>query len=374
MEAEGSDDLRSTLRAELAEESFVAGLVGNVDPPTPLSPSTKTWFFGGGFKTKTEPWDEVERCRRQRRELGGVVERRLEKCVDDCGRSLRDARGAPDLRRALRSVLGSCEAALAANRERRQCDDAQDTALERVKHDDEGPQLDVDAACARARAEGRAEALAAFSERERLREKCSLYKDRIAYLEKELAHHSTLDDVPLDDDDDVSDLRHRLDLAEKRLAAFSGTERHKKLLALETELEERGHIIAALRDALDNIRTTPVVAPPPNGHHNKVDHLPATPTTPSPLMSSVSAVSDPSAFDDSDDDRSPRPTPGPPPAFVVTDDDHDKNNNGKKEDHAPAETAVPTKQNGTPPVEKTVISREPNGHDVVIISPGTFVV
>lgn len=148
-------------------------------------------------------------------------------------------------------------------------------------------------ACARARAEGRNEALGALAERERLRDKCAVYKARIAHLEAEVAqaHDNTLRDVPLDDDED--DVRRRLELAEKRLAALAGTERAANLRRLERELEERGQIIEALRAALDNGQTNTVLTP------ESIERSPPpVDLTPATCMPSTSLASD---FDDSDE-------------------------------------------------------------------------
>lgn len=148
-------------------------------------------------------------------------------------------------------------------------------------------------ACARARAEGRNEALGALAERERLRDKCAVYKARVAHLEAEVAQarDNALRDVPLDDDEE--DVRRRLDLAEKRLAALVGTERAANLRRLERELEERGQIIEALRAALDDrqlgaVRTPESTERPP----------PPVDLTPATCMPSTSLASD---FDDSDE-------------------------------------------------------------------------
>lgn len=148
-------------------------------------------------------------------------------------------------------------------------------------------------ACARARAEGRNEALGALAERERLRDKCAVYKARVAHLEAEVAQarDNTLRDVPLDDDEE--DVRRRLELAEKRLAALVGTERAANLHRLERELEERGQIIQALRAALDEGQASSVHTPESSGRPPPPVNL-----TPATCMPSISFASD---FDDSDE-------------------------------------------------------------------------
>ncbi|KAJ8599700.1 hypothetical protein CTAYLR_004718 [Chrysophaeum taylorii] len=253
----GEEELMNEiLNSDVAEEEFVAGIVGQLEAPT-LSAGLRASNGAPEKQKKIASWEEVVRLAKNRRELGAVVGRRLERCVEVCTRALNEAQGAPELRAALRNVAAAARAAGEADEKRRSTDDASDRALESLGKpvSDGGAWVgssSLEAACTRARAEGRAEALRALSERERLREKCALYRARVAELEGDLRdlRESTMSEVSLDDGP-TDELRSRLAIAERRLAALVGTERYARLSALERELEERGHIIAALRDALD---------------------------------------------------------------------------------------------------------------------------
>ena len=400
VEVEEASSLTDILCSDLAEESFVAGLVGNVEDvatlvprKAPVSPrptssprssaknkkSSRLSFFGGSSSRREAvkkiscTWEEIERSSSQRRELAKVVERRLNKSIEECSRALKEVNGAPELRAALRAVLISCKSAADADTERRSRDDETDSALAALGRpiqigDDDAwtASTQLEAACARARAEGRAEALAALSERERLREKCNLYKERILELERELEDARSLKDVPLEDlsAEEAKELREQLALTERRLSAFTGTQRHLRLLELENELEERGHIITALREALDV-----------DNRHNKAPATPP-PVRASPLLSSLSVVSDPSAFDDSDDDNiSPRA------------ERHGGSPRTELNGHATNGHAVAEEKHGSeepPGVEALEIQRgggqkesattKKSHADVLMISSGTFVV
>ena len=104
----------------------------------------------------------------------------------------------------------------------------------------------MEEAISTAKASGRAEALEALGERERLREKCELYRQRIEELENKM------EDVALDETVDAkvhAEVVARLETAEKKLRCLMGTERGRAIAQLETELEERDETIAALREA-----------------------------------------------------------------------------------------------------------------------------
>lgn len=240
------------LESDVAEAEFMAGLVGDAEVVPLISDKARS------------TWADVERLNAQSRELGRVARRRLDACGETCRRAL-EASGAPELRAALRDVAASVQAAVQAERERADVDAASDAAMEAVGK----PEVQLETACARARAEGRAEALGALAERERLREKCDLYKRRVKELEEELRRPLAV--VPLEDD-----LQDRLDLAERRLRVLVGTDRHARMRDLERAVEERDALVTALRAALDD------KTPKPNG-------LDLTPIV---CMRSASVVSD----------------------------------------------------------------------------------
>lgn len=269
-------------------------------------------------------WEDLTKLSLQRVDLGEVVVRRLERCRAACQAGLADARGAHELRaacvyhvfyyfdeaRRLRNVASAVDAAWDADAERRRADAACESAIaslgKPISVDGDGwiPSAQIDAACARARAEGRNEALEALSERERLREKCALYKARVKQLEAELKN--TMSDVPLGDDENSSgredSLKERLALAEKRLAALAGTERAANLRRLEQELEERGHIISALRAALDDDASSTTSASTQRTERDRTPDVLTSPTTPSPLAADISISSDGMTRNHVDDD------------------------------------------------------------------------
>uniref|UniRef100_A0A7S3K585 Uncharacterized protein n=1 Tax=Aureoumbra lagunensis TaxID=44058 RepID=A0A7S3K585_9STRA len=261
---EGDDEelLSGILGADLAEEQFMAGLVGEGKKIAPTLSSSNNAEMNPVQKNGKKSEDSLEDLGRlcsKRKELSGVVTRRLKKGAEDARRALAETQGAPELRAALRAVLASISSAVEADNERCNTDVMIDDALQMNEFDLNGnctQRASIEAACARARAEARAQALGALAQQERLREKCALYKNRISQLETKLSQQQWID-VPLDsprsNNNKISALEKQLAKANDRLAALVGTQRHARLAALESELEERALIIAALRQALDQM-------------------------------------------------------------------------------------------------------------------------
>lgn len=311
------------LEAEDLEAKFMEGLVGELEVPTLAAPAAKTVNALASKNGSTRSavgtsWEEVTKLARQRLELGKVVARRLERCVEVCDRALAEARGATELRASVRTAASAARSALEADEERRRADAQASVALERMGRpvetaDGWAPSDSVSEACARARAQGRNEALGALAERERLREKCAVYKARVAHLEAQLkeATDQAFKEVPLDDDDGAKerDLERRLAVAERRLKALVGTERAQRLQNLETELEERRLIIEALRAALDEHRPHEVAIAEPE---SPVALPPPANLTPASFMPSTSVISDfDDASDSADDSRGEAGRPSP---------------------------------------------------------------
>ena len=252
------EDTLSPHPLQQTEEAFLEGVLGGRPAPPPLQRTTSAW-------------GEAQQLRAARRELSLVVDARLGRCVEAC---TQETASAAELRAALKAAAAAAAAARDADNERRQVDDRLDAALDRLGAPVEENSSDGDwvganrleEAISTAKAAGRAEALEALGERERLREKCELYRQRIEELE------NNMEDVALDDTVDAkvhNEVVARLETAEKKLRCLMGTERGKAIAQLETELEERDETIAALREALDlaarprSPRTPPPLKPAP---------------------------------------------------------------------------------------------------------------
>jgi len=280
------EDTLSPHPLQQTEEAFLEGVLGGAKPP---------------LQRTTSAWGEAQQLRAARRELSLVVDARLGRCVEAC---TKETASAAELRAALKAAAAAAEAARHADNERRQVDDRLDAALDRLGAPVEENSSDGDwvganrleEAISTAKAAGRAEALEALGERERLREKCELYRQRIEELE------NNMEDVALDDTVDAklhNEVVARLETAEKKLRCLMGTERGKAIAQLETELEERDETIAALREALDlaarprSPRTPPPLKPAPvDPGELALDLATQAPPQPSYLMRAESRASE----------------------------------------------------------------------------------
>ena len=293
------EDTLSPHPLQQTEEAFLEGVLGGRPAQPPLQRTTSAW-------------GEAQQLRAARRELSLVVDARLGRCVEAC---TQETASAAELRAALKAAAAAAEAARHADNERRQVDDRLDAALDRLGAPVEENSSDGDwvganrleEAISTAKAAGRAEALEALGERERLREKCELYRQRIEELE------NNMEDVALDDTVDAkvhNEVLERLETAEKKLRCLMGTERGKAIAQLETELEERDETIAALREALDlaarprSPRTPPPLKPAPvDPGELALDLATQAPPQPSYLMRAASRA--PSVSFDSDGPATP---------------------------------------------------------------------
>ena len=276
------EDTLSPHPLQQTEEAFLEGVLGGAKPP---------------LQRTTSAWGEAQQLRAARRELSLVVDARLGRCVEACAR---ETASAAELRAALKAAAAAAEAARQADHEMRQVDDRLDAALDRLGAPVEEDASDGDwvganrleEAISTAKAAGRAEALEALGERERLREKCELYRRRIEELE------NTMSDVALDDTVDAkvhNDVLERLEAAEKKLRCLMGTERGRAIARLETELEERDETIAALREALDlaaRPRSPPPLKPAPVDQTELALDLATQPPQPAYLMRAESRASE----------------------------------------------------------------------------------
>ena len=128
------DDLLSEIMAEEASEhAFLADVMG--EPPTLSMPPTRL----NGRRTPPSPpaskggcWDEVLRLGASRRELGGVVARRLDRCAAQAKAALKEATSSDELRAALHGVGLAAQAAGDAERERRALEDESDAIFARL--------------------------------------------------------------------------------------------------------------------------------------------------------------------------------------------------------------------------------------------------
>ena len=277
------EDTLSPHPLQQTEEAFLEGVLGGAKPP---------------LQRTTSAWGEAQQLRAARRELSLVVDARLGRCVEAC---TQETASAAELRAALKAAAAAAAAARDADLERRQVDDRLDAALDRLGAPVEEDASDGDwvganrleEAISTAKAAGRAEALEALGERERLREKCELYRQRIEELE------NNMEDVALDETVDAK-LHHevvaRLETAEKKLRCLMGTERGRAIAQLETELEERDETIAALREALDlaaRPRSPPPLKPAPvDPGELALDLATQAPPQPSYLMRAESRASE----------------------------------------------------------------------------------
>ena len=276
------EDTLSPHPLQQTEEAFLEGVLGGAKPP---------------LQRTTSAWGEAQQLRAARRELSLVVDARLGRCVEACAR---ETASAAELRAALKAAAAAAEAARQADQERRQVDDRLDAALDRLGAPVEEDVSDGDwvgsnrleEAMEQAKAAGRAEALEALGERERLREKCELYRKRVAELE------NTMEDVALDETVDAKvhkEVLERLEAAEKKLRCLMGTERGRAIARLETELEERDETIAALREALDlaaRPRSPPPLKPAPVDQTELALDLATQPPQPAYLMRAESRASE----------------------------------------------------------------------------------
>ena len=283
------EDTLSPHPLQQTEEAFLEGVLGG--RPAQPPPLQRT----------TSAWGEAQQLRAARRELSVVVDARLGRCVEAC---TQETASAAELRAALKAAAAAAEAARHADNERRQVDDRLDAALDRLGAPVEENSSDGDwvganrleEAISTAKAAGRAEALEALGERERLREKCELYRQRIEELE------NNMEDVALDETVDAkvhAEVVARLETAEKKLRCLMGTERGRAIAQLETELEERDETIAALREALDlaarprSPRTPPPLKPAPvDPGELALDLATQAPPQPSYLMRAESRASE----------------------------------------------------------------------------------
>ena len=305
--ADASTPVRSQRAAIMGGGSGVGGFEEDTLSPHPLQQTEEAFLEGvlGGAKPPlqrtTSAWGEAQQLRAARRELSLVVDARLGRCVEAC---TQETASAAELRAALKAAAAAAAAARDADHERRQVDDRLDAALDRLGAPVEENSSDGDwvganrleEAMDQAKAAGRAEALEALGERERLREKCELYRQRIEELE------NNMEDVALDDTVDAklhNEVVARLETAEKKLRCLMGTERGKAIAQLETELEERDETIAALREALDlaarprSPRTPPPLKPAPvDPGELALDLATQAPPQPSYLMRAESRASE----------------------------------------------------------------------------------
>ena len=276
------EDTLSPHPLQQTEEAFLEGVLGGAKPP---------------LQRTTSAWGEAQQLRAARRELSLVVDARLGRCVEAC---TQETASAAELRAALKAAAAAAEAARQADSERRQVDDRLDAALDRLGAPVEDNASDGDwvganrleEAMEQAKAAGRAEALEALGERERLREKCELYRRRVEELE------NGMEDVALDETVDAkvhNDVLERLEAAEKKLRCLMGTERGRAIARLETELEERDETIAALREALDlaaRPRSPPPLKPAPVDQTELALDLATQPPQPAYLMRAESRASE----------------------------------------------------------------------------------
>ena len=276
------EDTLSPHPLQQTEEAFLEGVLGGAKPP---------------LQRTTSAWGEAQQLRAARRELSLVVDARLGRCVEAC---TQETASAAELRAALKAAAAAAEAARQADTERRQVDDRLDAALDRLGAPVEEDASDGDwvgsnrleEAISAAKAAGRAEALEALGERERLREKCELYRKRVAELE------NGMEDVALDETVDAKvhhEVLERLEAAEKKLKCLMGTERGRAIARLETELEERDETIAALREALDlaaRPRSPPPLKPAPVDQTELALDLATQPPQPAYLMRAESRASE----------------------------------------------------------------------------------
>jgi hypothetical protein len=276
------EEILSPRHRGTTEEAFLEGVLGGPKPP----PVTRT----------ASAWNEARRLRSARRELSSVVDARLTRCV---AAAAAETESAAELRAALKNAGEAALAARDADAERRQLNERLDAALDRL-----GAPVDEDAsdgdwvasthlaeAVDSAKAAGRAEALEALGERERLREKCELYRKRVVELEQsrdfaDVALHETVDAGV------HAEVLARLDTAEKKLRCLMGTERGRAIAVLETQLEERDETIAALREALDLAARPPPLKPAPVDPGELVLDLATQALAPSYLMRAESRASD----------------------------------------------------------------------------------
>ncbi|KAJ1455104.1 hypothetical protein M885DRAFT_587806 [Pelagophyceae sp. CCMP2097] len=371
--------LGEMLAGEAQEDFFLAGLVDDDAPHHSLRGGRDGGDDDDDAHVRVdlaamggrELWDELLRQRTLRDKLSHVVSRRLDRCRDAAKQALAGANKAAELRAVVRGLATLLDSASDAQATLSAVDCDVDRALHALGrpdsitiHEDDSEgwvgSSQLGAACARARAEGRAEALGFLGERERLREKCALYGRRVVELEAEVQRKQRLSTVDLDDDApqhthaDFQALQFRCDKAESKVAALVGTDRHRRLAHLETQLEERKHIVDALRAALEHVpnKVLDTAAAPPQPLRGFSDAGPpreARPPeraplriqlpvpgslapqtgdiTPLHLMPSTSDVMECSAFDDdetdergqasTDDGADARSAPAPPRSAAV---------------------------------------------------------